>query len=99
MFGNYRVNLAIDTPWDQSFSDNYCMKGIETDATFGSQFPGRMGGTIAFGKLAAIAQCAALSPFNWSLLPPTSVGSQRRAERGRDLRISRGRKVLIASTP
>jgi hypothetical protein len=68
MFGNCRVNLAIDTPWDQSFSDNYCMKGIETDATFGSQFPGRMDGTIAFGKLTAIAQCAALSPFNWSLV-------------------------------
>ena len=27
-----------------------------------------MGGTIAFGKLAAMVQCAALSPFNWSLV-------------------------------
>jgi hypothetical protein len=68
MFGNYRVNLAIDTQWDLSFSYNYCIKGIETDATFGSVFPGGMGGTVAFGKLAAMVQCAALSPFNWSLV-------------------------------
>jgi len=27
-----------------------------------------MGGTVAFGKLAAIVQCAALAPFNWSLV-------------------------------
>ena len=67
MFGNYRVNLAIDTPWDLSFSYNYCMKGIDTDVTFGSQFPGGMGGTVAFGKLAALVQCAALAPFNWSM--------------------------------
>jgi hypothetical protein len=26
-----------------------------------------MGGTVAFGKLAAMVQCAALAPFNWSL--------------------------------
>jgi hypothetical protein len=68
MLGNYRVNLAIDTQWDLSFSYNYCVKGIETDATFGSVFPGGMGGTVAFGKLAAMVQCAALSPFNWSLV-------------------------------
>ena len=67
MFGNYRVNLAIDTPWDLSFSYNYCMKGIDTDVTFGSRFPGGMGGTVAFGKLAALVQCAALAPFNWSM--------------------------------
>ena len=67
MFGNYRVNLAIDTPWDLSFSYNYCMKGIDTDVTFGSQFPGGMGGTVAFGKLAAMVQCAPLAPFNWSM--------------------------------
>src|ERR1700731_4792248 len=68
MFGNYRVNLAIDTPWDLSFSYNYCIKGIETDATFGVQFPVGQGGTVAFGKLAAMVQCAALTPFNWSLV-------------------------------
>ena len=68
MFGNYRVNLAIDTPWYLSFSYNYCIKGIDTDATFGVPFPGGMGGTVAFGKLAAIVQCAALAPFNWSLV-------------------------------
>jgi hypothetical protein len=68
MFGNYRVNLAIDTPWYLSFSYNYCMKGINTDATFGVSFPGGMGGTVAFGNLAALVQCSALAPFNWSLL-------------------------------
>jgi hypothetical protein len=68
LFGNYRVNLAIDTPWYLSLSYNYCMKGIDTDATFGVSFPAGMGGTIAFGKLAAMVQCAALAPFNWSLV-------------------------------
>jgi hypothetical protein len=67
MFGNFRP-LAIDTPWDLSFSYNYCMKGIDTDVTFGSIFPGGMGGTVAFGKLAAMVQCAALAPFNWSMV-------------------------------
>ena len=68
MFGVYRVNLAIDTPWDLSFSYNYCIKGIDTDVTFGSRFPGGMGGTVAFGKLAAMVQCAALAPLKWSLV-------------------------------
>jgi hypothetical protein len=67
MFGNYRVNLAIDTPWYLSISYNFCMKGIDTDPTFGGSFPFAMGGTVAFGKLAAMLQCAALAPFNWSL--------------------------------
>ena len=68
VFENYRPNTAIDTPWDLSFSYNYCIKGIETDVTFGSVFPGGMGGTVAFGKLAAMVQCAALAPFDWSLV-------------------------------
>ena len=68
LFENYRVNLAIDTPWYLSFSYNYCMKGIDTDPTFGVPFPGGMGGTVAFGRLAATVQCAALAPFNWSLV-------------------------------
>jgi hypothetical protein len=68
MFGNYRVNVAIDTPWDLSFSYNYCTKGIDTDPTFGSIFPSGMGGTVAFGKLAAIVQCVVLAPFDWSLI-------------------------------
>jgi hypothetical protein len=68
MFRNLRVHNAIDTPWYLSFSYNYCIKGIDTDPTFGSVFPGGMGGTVAFGKLAAMAQCAALAPFNWSLV-------------------------------
>jgi hypothetical protein len=69
MFGVYRVNLAIDTPWYLSFSYNYCLRGIDTDVTFGDQFPATgMGGTVAFGKLAAMVQCAALAPFDWSLV-------------------------------
>jgi hypothetical protein len=67
LFGNYRVNLAIDTPWNLSFSYNYCMKGLDIADTFGVAFPGS-GGVIAFGKLAAMVQCAALAPFNWSLV-------------------------------
>ena len=68
LFGVYRCNLAIDTPWYLSISYNYCMKGIETDATFGGSFPFAMGGTVAFGKLAAMVQCATLAPFDWSLV-------------------------------
>jgi hypothetical protein len=68
LFGVYRVNLAIDTPWYLSISYNYCMKGIDTDVTFGGSFPFAMGGTVVFGKLAAMVQCAALAPFNWSLV-------------------------------
>jgi hypothetical protein len=68
LFGVYRCNHAIDTPWYLSFSYNYCIKGIDTDATFGVQFPVGQGGTVAFGKLAAMVQCAALAPFNWSLV-------------------------------
>jgi hypothetical protein len=68
VFGNYRINQTIDTPWDLSFSYNYCIKGIDTDVTFGSVFPGGMGGTVAFGKLAAMVQCAVLAAFNWSLV-------------------------------
>jgi len=68
MFGNYRPHTAIDTQWYLSYSYNFCMKGIDTDATFGAAFPVGHGGTVAFGKLAAIVQCAALAPFNWSLV-------------------------------
>jgi len=68
MFGNYRVNTIIDTQWYLSFSYNYCMNGKDTDVTFGSTFPPFMGGTVVFGKLAAMVQCAALAPFDWSLV-------------------------------
>ena len=68
MFGNYRIYSAIDTPWYLSISYNYCMRGIDTDATFGGSFPFAMGGTVVFGKLAAMLQCAILAPFNWSLV-------------------------------
>jgi hypothetical protein len=68
LFGVYRCNLAIDTPWYLSYSYNYCIKGIDTDPTFGVPFPVGMGGTVAFGKLAAIVQCAVLEPFSWSLV-------------------------------
>jgi hypothetical protein len=69
MFGNYRIDQSIiDTAQYLSFSYNYCMNGIDTDVTFGIPFPYGMGGTVAFGKLAAITQCAALAPFHWSLV-------------------------------
>src|SRR6516164_1861815 len=68
MFGNYRPHTAIDTQWYLSYSYNFCIKGIDTDVTFGQPFPIGQGGTVAFGKLAAIVQCAALAPFNWSLV-------------------------------
>jgi len=68
LFGVYRCNLTIDTPWYLSISYNYCIKDIDNDATFGGSFPFAMGGTVAFGKLAAMLQCAALAPFNWSLV-------------------------------
>jgi hypothetical protein len=64
---NYRVNVDIDTPWSLSFSYNYCIKGVDIADTFGVAYPGS-GGTVAFGKLAAMVQCAALAPFNWSLV-------------------------------
>jgi hypothetical protein len=67
MFRNYRVNTLIDTPWNLSFSYNYCVKGLDIADTFGVAFPGS-GGVIIFGKLAAMVQCAALAPFNWSLV-------------------------------
>jgi hypothetical protein len=68
LFDNFRPITAIDTQFYLSFSYNYCMKGIDTDASFGSSFPYGPGGTVAFGKLAAMVQCAALAPFNWSLV-------------------------------
>jgi hypothetical protein len=67
MFGNYRPGTNIDTQWNLSFSYNYCVKGLDIAETFGVAFSGS-GGTIAFGKLAALVQCAALAPFNWSLV-------------------------------
>jgi len=67
LFGNYRPHTAIDTHFYLSNSYNYCINGIDTDVTFGIYFPFGPGGTIAFGKLAAMVQCAALAPFNWSL--------------------------------
>ena len=67
LFGNFRVHKTIDTPWYLSYSYNFCMKGTDTDAVFGLTFPHGPGGTLAFGKLAAMLQCAALSPFDWSL--------------------------------
>jgi hypothetical protein len=68
VFGNYRPHTAIDTQWYLSFSYNYCINGIDTDPTFWDVFPQGPGGTVAFGKLAAMVQCAALAPVNWSLV-------------------------------
>jgi hypothetical protein len=72
MFGNYRPHTLIDTPWYLSYSYNYCIKGISNDVSFGTTFPfGLGGGTVVSGKLAAMLQCAALAPFNWSLVAAT----------------------------
>jgi hypothetical protein len=68
MCGNYRPDTAIDTQWYLSFSYNYCIKKIDTDVVFGAHFPSGMDGTVAFGKIAAILQCAVLAPFDWSLV-------------------------------
>jgi hypothetical protein len=69
MFGNYRPHTSIDNQWYLSYSYNYCIKGISNDASFGTTFPfGLGGGTVVSGKLAAMVQCAALAPFNWSLV-------------------------------
>jgi hypothetical protein len=54
--------------WYLSISYYCCIKGINSDFTFGVPFPVGIGGTVAFGKLAALIQCAALVPFNWSLI-------------------------------
>ena len=69
MFGNCRPHTSIDTPWYLSYSYNYCIKGISSDASFGSTLPfGLGGGTVVSGKLAAMLQCAVLAPFHWSLV-------------------------------
>jgi hypothetical protein len=69
MFGNYRPHTSIDNQWYLSYSYNYCIKGISNDASFGTTFPfGLGGGTVVSGKLVAMVQCAALAPFNWSLV-------------------------------
>ena len=74
LFGNYRAHTSIDTPWNLSFSYNYCMKSVETDLSFGATVPfGMGGGTVIFGKLAAMVQCAALAPFNWSLVAANAL--------------------------
>src|SRR5438445_8316651 len=68
MFRNYRV-WEIDNAWNLSFSYNYCIKGVEVDASFGHTAPfGTGGGTVVFGKIAAMVQCAALAPLHWSLV-------------------------------
>jgi hypothetical protein len=42
-----------------------------------------MGGTVAFGKLAAMVQCATLAPFNWSPVAANVLSEAgRRAEHG-----------------
>jgi hypothetical protein len=74
LFGNYRSYSSIDNPWNLSFSYNYCIKGVETDVSFGGTLPfGMGGGTVVFGKLAAMVQCAALAPFNWSLVAANAL--------------------------
>lgn len=66
LFGVYRP-WNEDNAWYVSFSHNLCERSTSTDAVFGRVFPNGMGGTVAFGKLAAFAQCALLRPLGWTL--------------------------------
>jgi hypothetical protein len=52
LWGLYRP-YNIDDPWFLSFSYGLCHRQSELDLAFGGRFPNGMGGTIAFGKLAA----------------------------------------------
>lgn len=64
LFQNYRA-YEIDNVWYLSFSWNYCNAGVLTDPFMDGSFPGGMGGTIGFGKLGAISQCAVLNAVGW----------------------------------
>lgn len=65
LWGIYRP-YNIDDPWFLAYSYGLCHRRSELDLAFGSKFPNGMGGTIAFGKLAAYAQCAFFDRFGWT---------------------------------
>jgi hypothetical protein len=65
LWGLYRP-YNIDDPWSLSFSYSFCHRQSELDLAFGGRFPNGMGGTIAFGKLAAFTQCAVFDLFGWT---------------------------------
>jgi hypothetical protein len=65
LWGLYRP-YNIDDPWFLSFSYGLCHRRSELDLAFGGRFPNGMGGTIAFGKLAAYTQCAVFDLFGWT---------------------------------
>jgi hypothetical protein len=65
LWGHYRP-YNIDDPWFLSYSYNLCHRQSELDLAFGGKFPNGMGGTIAFGKLAAYVQCGFFDLFGWT---------------------------------
>ncbi|WP_158045983.1 hypothetical protein [Skermanella pratensis] len=65
LWGIYRP-YNIDDPWFLAYSYSLCHRQSELDLAFGNKFPNGMGGTIAFGKFAAYAQCAFFDRFGWT---------------------------------
>jgi hypothetical protein len=74
LIGRYNA-FDIDSSWFPSFSYSYWVEHIETDTFMRGTFPSGMGGVVAFGKLAAIAQGALLSVFGWSLPAVTLISA------------------------
>jgi hypothetical protein len=57
----------LDNSWFLSFSHSFWVDHVPGDGFMLSVFPSGMGGVVAFGKLAAFVQGAALNFLGWSL--------------------------------
>lgn len=68
ILGRYRA-FDLDNSWYLSFSYDQVIRHISTDTFALEVFPHGMGGTVAFGKLAALLQGAVLSLTGWSQTP------------------------------
>lgn len=68
ILGRYRA-YDLDDSWYLSFSYDQVVRHISTDTFALEVFPHGMGGTVAFGKLAALLQGAVLSLTGWSQTP------------------------------
>jgi hypothetical protein len=66
MLGRYRA-FDLDNSWYLSFSYGQVIRHIPADTFALEVFPHGMGGTVAFGKLAALVQGTVLNLFGWSL--------------------------------
>jgi hypothetical protein len=64
LFGLYRA-YEIDNPWYLSFSRSYWVDHFTGDKFLNGIFPDGMGGTVVFGRLAALLQGIALHRFGW----------------------------------